>query len=346
MQSMVRAGALAVAWSMLLVKPAVCEDVVHAAVGDNARARTRLTGEVLDYTGTTLTLRLPGGAERVFPAERVFLIETERTAEHLRGDKLKQELQFAAALDQYRAALAREPRRWVRREILSKISVCHRELGELLPAAQNFLLLVESDTSTPHFPAIPLAWQPSAPPPPLAAAAAQWMAQTDNSIAALLGASHLLSSDRRDEALARLKQLSYDRDPRVAWLARAQSWRASLQSAGELRIETWASEIEKAPEQLRGGAYFVLGQALALAQEHERAALALLRVPILYLDDRALSSQAILTAAGQLEAIGQKSEAATLYDELRQQYAETPAARQAEARAKKLPSSQPRAPQR
>jgi tetratricopeptide (TPR) repeat protein len=345
-RSMQGVGAAAAAWLVLWAGTAVCEDVVHAAVGENSRARTRLTGEVLDYTGTTLVMRVAGGAERAFPAERVFLIETERTPEHVRGDKLAGQFQCAAALSEYRAALDREQRRWVRREILSTICRCHRELGEYLPAAQNFLLLVASDPTTPYFASIPLAWEPGEPTAELAAAARQWLGQTDNAVAALIGASHLLATSHAAEASARLKQLAFDRDPRVAWLARAQSWRSLVQTANELRLESWASDVEKAPEELRAGGYFVLGQALAQRREHERAALALLRVPVLYRDHRSLSARALLAAAGQLEKIGQASEAENLYRELTEEFADTAAGREAAERRAGTVTPQPAAAKR
>ena len=57
-------------WCWALAPQSRAEDVVHVAVGDNVRSRTKLTGEVLDYTGETLLMRLPGGNERAFPADR------------------------------------------------------------------------------------------------------------------------------------------------------------------------------------------------------------------------------------------------------------------------------------
>src|SRR5690606_22161163 len=116
--------------------PAQAEDVVHVAVGESGRSRARLTGEVLDYTGQTLLMRLPGGIERAFPAERVFLIETKRTAEQLSADRLYEQRQLTAAIEQYRRALDQEPRRFVRREIMARLVRCYHESGDVAAAVQ------------------------------------------------------------------------------------------------------------------------------------------------------------------------------------------------------------------
>lgn len=305
------------------------EDVVHAAVGENSRARTRLTGEVLDYTGQTLLLRLPGGTQRAFPAERIFQIETQRTAEHLAGDKLLAERQPAAALEKYRLAMDKEERRWVRREIMSQMVWCHRELGDAASAVQIFHLLLQSDRTTPYFDAIPLAWLPGEPSPTVAGLAQQWLAREDEPAVSLVGASHLLSTAQRAVAIDRLKALSFDRDPRVAALARAQVWRGSLGTANELAIASWTTEVEKLPEALRAGPYFTVGRALAFKQQPQRAAILLMRVPILYPRERDLAGRSLLEAGRELEKIGQSGEAAGLYREVIDSYPQTTLAAEA-----------------
>jgi tetratricopeptide (TPR) repeat protein len=313
------------------------EDVVHVAVGDAVRARTKLTGEVIDYTGETLLIRLPGGNERAFPAERVFLIETPRTPEQTRGEKLASQRQFEAALAEYRAALDKEQRRWVRREIIARLAECHRELGQWMDAGQYFLLLLESDPATPYFDVFPLSWDAAATTGPLRAAAEGWLGRNE-SAAQLLGASHLLSSDRHEAALTKLKTLSYDRDLRVAWLARAQVWRVGSASANELQVRSWADEVEKAPEKLRAGGYLVLGRAWSQRHQPARSALALMHVPILYPEHRAMSAAALYEAGLELEKIGQKVQAASLYRELQDRY---PGTTQAADAARRLAEQQP-----
>src|SRR5688500_3548942 len=131
--------ALAVA-ACLFAVPARGEDVVHVSIGENTRSKARLTGEVLDYTGKTLLVRLPGGIERAFPADRVHSVETTRKPEHVAADKLFGP-QPEAALAQYRRALDKEERRWVRREIMARMVSCSQELDDTPAAVQFFMLL-------------------------------------------------------------------------------------------------------------------------------------------------------------------------------------------------------------
>ncbi len=219
----------------------------------------------------------------------------------------------------------------MRREIIARLTVCYREHGDWVDAGQHFLLLLESDPTTPYFDAIPLAWNKAEPPPPLQAAAEAWLAHED-AAAQLLGASHLLSTDQQAAALAKLKSLSYDRDPRVAWLARAQVWRVGLATANDAQIRSWSDDIEEMPEPLRAGGYLVAGRAWNQRQQPARAALMLMRVPILYPEQHALSASALYEAGLELEKIGQKQQAASLYRELAERFTGTVEAAEASRR--------------
>lgn len=308
------------------------EDVIHVSVGENTRSRTRLTGEVLDYTGKALLVRLPGGIERAFPADRVHAIETTRTPEQQSADKLYAQRQPEQALGPYRKALEKEERRWVRREILAQITSCHHELGDEAAAVQAFLLLVQSDPQTPYFDRIPVTWLPAEPAPALVDAALKWLARENDPVANLLGASHLLNSPQKRQAIDRLRSLSFDPDPRVAWLSRGQFWRTGFATASDVQIENWTVDVEKAPESLRGGTYYLLGQALSNKHQPAKAALAYLRVSVLYPRDRRLAGRSLLEAGRELEKIGQKNEAATLYREVIDTHPQNPLAAEAQER--------------
>ena len=82
------------------------------------------TGEILDYTGRELRIRLSSGREAAIPADRVRRIETRWIAEHAAGDALREQGKFDEALDQYRAALGKESRLWVRRKNLAEMVWC------------------------------------------------------------------------------------------------------------------------------------------------------------------------------------------------------------------------------
>lgn len=310
-------------------------DVVHVAVGDNVRARTRLIGEVLDYTGQELTIRLSTGIERTFPADRVFLVETDRSAAHRAADELFEERKFSEALNRYLEAHAGEPRGWVRRQLLARIVWCLRNLDRLAEAGQYFLMLCHDDPHTPYFDCIPLSWVPAEPPENLRRKSQQWLA-AGSPLETLLGASHLMATAERPEALRRLSTLRFHNDRRIAALAKAQHWRSELAIATDARLREWAEAIESMPTDLRAGAWFLLGQARARAERPEQAALAYLRVPILYPRERTLAARCLVEAAGQLEKIGQPQEAMRLYREVLDTLPDSPSVSEARARLREL----------
>lgn len=312
------------------------EDVVHLSSGNASAGRIRITGQVLDYTGSQLRMQLAGGEEQVFPGSRVARIETVTTAEQQEADRRFAAGRHAEALALYQRARQIEPRVWMRRQITAQIVRCCWLLNQPELAGEEFLVLVRSDPETPDFDCIPLAWMPEEPSATLEQAALGWLRQSDTPVAVLLGASHLLTGPVRGEAVSRLQQLVLGGDRRVAQLAMAQLWRVQLVTAGEAQVLGWQKSIEQMPSGLRAGPYFVLGTAWAQKQQWERASLAWMRIPVLYADHRRLAARAILGAAAALERLERPDQAARLYGELVQQYDETPEVGEAKKRLDSL----------
>jgi len=130
--------------------------------------------------------------------------------------------------------------------------------------------------------------------------------------------------------------LAQDQDPRIAGLAKAQTWRQSLAGVSDAQIASWRQTIERLPEELRAGPSYVLGRALAQRGEHETAALTLLRVPILYPRETELAAAALLEAGRALERLEQREEAAGLYREVLGEWPNDSAATEAAARLEAL----------
>jgi hypothetical protein len=189
----------------------------------------------------------------------------------------------------------------------------------------HFAELLRSDPATIHFKLIPLVWTSEAPGETLQMTARGWLNNSSDAIR-LIAASALLTSPK-DESRCRieLQRLATSDDPRVYWLAEAQLWRTRLNADNIDRVELdrWAARIQQIPESLRGGAYYVLGQGHLRLQEHERAAMSLLWVPLVYHDDHLLAAQACYEAAEALERIGQSVESNTLYRELTSRFRNT-----------------------
>lgn len=308
--------------AVILPDRAAAEDVVIVATGPEAQGRLRRTGEILDYTGQTLTLRTAAGAEAAIPADRVIEVHADWTAPHRRGDELFAEDRFAEALEQYREAARPETRPWVRRRLIAQAVWCYRYLDQPEYAAGAFLTLAKEDPHTPYFEAIPLAWTSAQPGAVFGNRLRTWLTSNDD-LAALIAASWLLSTADRTDAEKKLRELSVHTDARIALLAEAQRWRTQLATAAAADVVRWRQTLERTPAPLRAGPCYLIGQAQVRLEAPPRGALTLLRVPVLYPQQRELAAEALLAAARQLEHHDRRDEALRLYRELAQDYRES-----------------------
>lgn len=303
----------------LLATTAAAQDTVY--LSGSGGGQTKITGRILDYTGRELRLEHPGGREQSFPAERVLRVETQYGPQQAEADALFAKHRFDRALPLYLKALDAEPRRWVRRQIIAQIVWCYRALDRLEQAGEAFLVLVREDPQTPHFGCIPLAWMPRQPPVDLERAALRWR-DREEPAAKLLGASHLLTSSTRRDALERLRKLTAAPDQRIARLAMAQVWRTEVATATAAQIDTWDRLVEQMPEPLAAGPCFILGLTRAQHGQPEQAALSLLRVAILYPKHRPLAARSLMDAGRALEKLDRSGQALRLYRELIRTYPE------------------------
>ena len=167
--------------------------------------------------------------------------------------------------------------------------------------------------------------------------AAAWLDDGDQPAAVLIGASQLLMTDQRAAAVGALKGLLSEPDRRIAWLAFAQLWRAGSANATPEQWTNFAEKIDAADESLRGS---LLRPGFgAQGQDPEAAALALLRVPLLYPREYDLSARALLDAGTCLQKVERPSQAAGLYRELLSRFGQAGAADEARRRLERLASS-------
>jgi tetratricopeptide (TPR) repeat protein len=317
---------------LLLVSASRADEVIYT---DPQGTEVRRTGEIVDYTGERLMLRGAGG-EWVVPSSRVVRVESPWNAPHQEAIKRFAQGKYDLALASYRAALAEEQRGWVRRRILADAIWCDRNLGNVEEACASFLTLSDDDHQTQYFAAIPLAWRPYQPDVSLERRARDWLGSQNPPVASLMGASWLLSTSARPAAIDALQRLARHPDERIRVLARAQLWRTQLVQMTKDRVEDWQQDVERMPVELRAGPYYVLGRAHARLQHHDQAALALLRVPLLYPQERELSGDALLGAAEALARSGAPDDAVRLYQQLIDDHPASAAAQQAAAHLQKL----------
>ncbi len=306
------------------------EDVVLVS-RSNSREPSRRRGTIVDYTGEALTLRRTGGREEQIPSSRVSGYETEFVADQKIGNQLFAEGKFADAVVSYRRAIKIEQRRWMRRVLLAQLARCYRNLQQIVRAGDTFLLIVRSDPTTQLLDAIPLAWAASSPSRDLAERSAHWLEDAKLPAARLIGASWLMATAQRQQALSILHKLTAAKDPRIAMLAETQLWRDKVVTASPDDIKRWQEQLAHMEESLRAGPYFLIGQALARHGHNDAAALAFLRIPILHPEHDDLAAEALFAAGKQLDREGNRADARRVYQELLRTHAEhrlAPAARQ------------------
>lgn len=336
---MTRSIAAAIAIAAIRLLPAqfaAAEDSVLITSSDG-RTPAQRQGQIVEFTGAELRLKSSAGREERIPASRVVEVRTTWTVDHLIGRERRKAGQLDEAIDAFQQAKEKETRPWARRQIMSEIAGCHAENGRFDLAGDEFLRIVVSDPTTRHFDVVPIPWRVFAPDAALETRAETWLAAGDKlPAAALLGASWLLSTSRRAEAIARLEELAQRRggqdNVRIAMLAEVQLWRTKLVTAKIEDVARWRKALEQMPAEIQACGWFVVGEAFSRLKEPEEAALAYLRVPLVHGQQRPMAAEALVAAAKELETLKRTEQAAGLYREVVSDYATCPAAAEAQAR--------------
>jgi tetratricopeptide (TPR) repeat protein len=319
--------------SLLGSMPVLAETIVVADI--EGRGTSRMVGQVLEYTGEQLSLRMASGRVEMIDASRVISILEIGNANYEQARQAIEARRWEEALEQLQQALRTEQRAWVQREIVAASVGCYRNLQQLQRANNGFLALCRSDPKTHHFNAIPLSWSSAGSNP-------EWLAQArqqlpdPSPIARLIAASWLLTTNDRSAATTALQMLLGEQDPRLVFLAEAQLWRTRTLAPQAAEVARWKERIAAMPVSLRGGPYLVLGQALARMGQSQEAIVAWMRIPILYPQQRPLAAEALFAAAGELSKLGDRDAARGLYQELLREHADSPLAAQAERRLQEL----------
>ena len=286
-----------------------------------------LTGNVLDWTGEQLNIRVGKEAIRKIDADRVKSVDTVRLADHVAGITALAEGRIDEAEARLKQALDAEPRTWMRREILAQLVRTDLARGDRLAAGTHFLALFESDPHTFWFNRIPLDWRVEPPEARNLDTARNWMRPGESDAAGLVGASILLLHPTAEaRAVERLEQLAVSGDHRIFPLARAQLWRLELreESTSRLEVERWTDRLDEIPETLRGGPRYLIGHGYASIGNPERAATNWLWLPLVYDQDPRLAAEAEILAAEQLTKIGKPLDAIVLYREVIERFEYTP----------------------
>lgn len=289
----------------------------------NATGRIAYAGTILQYNDEGLTLRVQAtGESQKIPPERIELVEVYRNEEHLRAVTALAEGRTDDAITAATRALESEKRTWLRHEILGVLIQAHRRRNELEAAVGRFVEIVLEEPRCREWSVAPLAWEPLSISDSLRQRARRWMV-TNNDTVRLVAASILVA----DPESAPTAQLEIDRqarngDPYLRCIAQAHQWKGLIQrgTPSDIELARWKGDIERMPESLRAGPWYVLGLGYQRRQEYESAAAAWLWLPTVHSENEPLAARATFEAARALERRNQPAAARQLYEEIVTRY--------------------------
>ncbi len=337
-----RSLALPIVGILLVASRLTAADVVFVRNSKSGQPPVQRQGEIVELLGNQLQFRGPSAAVETIPLEQITDWRTTWPATKEQADALFNEKKFAEAAATYSRAREEEPRTWARRQIMAQLIESHGATGNVVAAAEEFLILVASDPETAAWELAPLAWR-STDDANLLTRAQQWIRDVRNPPKQLLGASWLLAGPQRAEAITALNTLASGTNKRLARLATIQLWRTRIVTSPADEPARWLAGLERLPVEVRSLGYYFVAEGFARHNQPEQAALNYLRIPILHPRQQALAADALLAAAAQLEKLGKREQAASLYREVLTDYVALPTAATARQRLEQLstPAAKP-----
>ncbi len=313
----------------LAAMPCAADDVVTLVPADPHAEPTMVRGTVLEYTGQELRIRTPAG-ETTLSATKVAKVDTNYPPQYGQALTLLTSGKSSAAAQLLDEAALGETRPWVRRAILARQAIALHAAGQPSSAGDLALQIVEEDPYTVHLEALPLAWGSFPPNFERDRAARRWL-QMPSLQAQLMGASWLVTTADRADALRVLQNLRKANQPPIALLAEAQLWRTQIVTATATQAEQWQNQLEagvlKGP--VTAGPYLTLGKVWRQLANDTTAALLLIRPAILYPEQRAIAADGLLQSARILHESGRSAEALRLVREIIELYSDQPARQEA-----------------
>lgn len=312
------------------------EDIVTLVPTAPGKPPTQVRGTIVDYSGQTLVLQTTVGQTSI-PAAKIDSIQTDTSRNYQEGLKLLATAKSNEAVRLLTAAASAESRPWMRRQILAKLATAYYNSGRTIEAGNTFLSIVNEDPLTTHNDAMPLAWYGFPPDFERDRAARGWMEQSSPQ-AQMLGASWLLGTSDRSKAIEVLNNLRRSNIPQIALLAEAQLWQTKIVTATADDVALWQRQLDAGilKDAAVAGPTLVTGKAWRQLDNDAKAALTLMRPPILYPTQRAVAAESLLQAGRSLERSGQTEEARRVLMEVLDEYGDQPPRQEAELILKRI----------
>ncbi len=229
-------------------------------------------GEVKQFDARQLRIKpSDDGDELVFAAARVLWIEREQVSElESEAMRLFAEGEYSSSLLKLPDILGAKPPIWRQQWVTMMAAVAAWKSGR-----GKIALELVSQLDRRPLPPVAVAWSPIAwtnrSPNPSAIAAAEARLADPSPLVQLVAASWLLSSPKRSEATAVLKQLESQPRPTLSKLARVLTWRAATPPEVIESADHWEASINQLPMVLQTGPLTLLVDKLRAAGESDRA---------------------------------------------------------------------------
>lgn len=328
---------LVIAWPVVMGEDVAGQDTSGLDVVLEKRpdgTTVKRTGQILDWIGVSLKLD-QSGRIREIDNDQIESIETRWPPEYslavsqIENGKLSE---AARALDD---ALQKERRQWAQNIILAKLIVARQSLGQHVSAVQSFIRLVRNDPQSRFLHLAPLPWETgkSTGNLPSAVQAQKWLesggrAGSDLAAVSLVASSWLMASQSRD-ARPVLEELATDLDPTISALAVGQLWRQQKAAVSAKRLAVWRRRLEMMPLSASAGPLYTVALAESQASINDLALRDFMRIAILHPDQEILAAPALYRAATLLHNEGRTEVAASLVEELKSKYPQSPWASEA-----------------
>ena len=316
--------AAASAWLIAATGQAQTEPDTVIVRRQDSQQTIKRRGTIVEWKGLSLTLN-SNGRDREIDNDEIVEVQTPWSQDYLEGSNELRRGQADQAIIKLQSALASETRPWAKRIIHSQLVDAFQMLEQPAAAMEQFFQIVREDPQTRFLHLAPLPWTGSG--TALQASALQWIESRDP-LTQLIGASWSLGGPQREQAISVLESLTSDIDVRIRSVAIAQLWRTRTR-VNEKQTQVWQGFIEAMPASLRAGPYFVLADAQARIGLTQPAQINLMRIPILYSDQKSLSAAALYRTAKLMHNAGNTEQAQSVLNELVTNYPQTIWAQQA-----------------
>lgn len=311
---------------------ALAQDVVVEKKSDGTIAGRK--GTIVDWVGVSLKLD-QSGRIREIDNDQIESIETRWPPKYSQALSQIENGEFSDAARGLDEALEQERRPWAQSIILAKMVGVQQSLGQHAAAAQSFFRLVGNDPQSRFLHLAPLPWETgkSSGNLPSAAQAQQWLesggrAGSDLAAVSLVAASWLMTF-RPQDARPVLEELANDLDPTIAALAVGQLWRQQKTAVNAKRLTVWRRRLERMPQPAGAGPLYTIALATSRASINDLALRDFMRIVILHPDQENIAAPALYRAANLLHNEGRTEVAASLVEELKSKYPQSPWAREA-----------------